>query len=90
MIKPPTPGSILLNLYIKPHGMNITELAWLAGIDRKELSNIVHGKRSITTRNAIKLSQVFCGTGPAYWLTLQMNMDIWVELNKMKEERDVS
>ena len=40
------------------------------------MNEIVNGKRGITPDTALRLAALF-GTSPEYWLTGQMNWDLW-------------
>lgn len=85
--KPPHPGTILLEEFMKPKGVTQTKLAKLTGIWLSTINLIIHGKRSITPHTAIKLGAVF-DMSPKYWLNLQMKLDVWDELHRMELVRE--
>ena len=75
--RPPThPGEILMEDFLKPHGMSQTDLAERLGISFPRVNEIVNGRRGITPDTAIRLSRLF-GTTPAFWLTGQLEWDLW-------------
>ncbi len=76
MYNPPHAGEILYGLYIEPAGLTITETAKALGITRSALSEIIHGKRGITPKTAIKLEKAF-GRSASSWLSCQAKYDLW-------------
>lgn len=79
--RPPIhPGEILLEEFIRPHGLTLTETAKRLRFERVRLSEIVNGRRGITPNTALRLERLF-GPGPAFWLGLQQDFDLWHELH---------
>lgn len=76
MFNPPHPGTILLEDWIKPLNFTITEFALKIGTCRKNLSEIVNTKCSISPEMALKLSKAL-KTSPELWLNLQIAYDLW-------------
>ena len=74
------PGEILLEEFIKPHGLTLTEAARRLRIERVRLSEIVNGRRGITPNTALRLERLF-GASAAFWLGMQQDHDIWHELH---------
>ncbi len=72
----------MLEEFIKPYGMTKTEIARRIGVSRKHISEIVNGKKGISTDMALRLSRIF-GTSPELWLNGQMTWDVW---HAMREE----
>ena len=87
--KPTHPGKILEELYIKPLGITLQELADHLGISRNTLFKIRSGKAGITSTLAVKLAEAF-DTTPKLWLNLQQNYDIWCALNQKKHKKIVA
>ena len=56
-------------------GMTVTAFAKQIGIPRVDLSNILHGKQSISAEAAQKLGQAFPNQDAALWLRLQNSYD---------------
>ena len=74
--RPSAPGEILLELYLEPRGITINDLAAAAGLSRKHVSNIIHGRAGITAETAVRLGRVF-GTSAGLWLNLQGDVDLY-------------
>src|SRR5215207_3618631 len=74
------PGEILLEEFIKPYGLTLTETAKRLRIERVRLSEIVNGRRGITPNTAIRLERLF-GASAAFWLGMQQDHDLWHELH---------
>jgi|SRR5215472_8099585 len=82
--RPPPPGQILSEEYLKPRGIQITELAAATGLSRKHLSDIVHerpikagkGRVSVTAETAVRLGRAL-GTPAELWLELQAAVDLY-------------
>ena len=74
--RPSPPGEILPELYLDPRGLTITALAAAAGLSRKHLSDIVHGRAGITAETAVRLGRSL-GTSAGLWLGLQHDVDLW-------------
>jgi addiction module HigA family antidote len=81
--RPPIhPGEILLEEFMKPYGMTQTEIARRIGVSRKHISEVVNGRKGISTDMALRLSRLF-GTSPELWLNGQIAWDVW---NAMRGE----
>jgi antitoxin HigA-1 len=74
--RPSAPGAILAELYLAPRRITVTELAAAAGLSRKHVSDIVHGRAGITAETAVRLGRVL-GTSAGLWLGLQHDVDIY-------------
>ena len=75
--RPPIhPGEILLEEFMKPYGMTQTEIAKRIGVSRKHISELVNGRKGISTDIALRLSRLF-GTSPELWLNGQLAWDVW-------------
>ena len=82
MYNPPHPGIILLEDWIKPLNLSITEFAFKIGTSRKNLSEIVNAKSGISSEMALKLSKAL-GTSAELWLNLQQAYDLWQARQKV-------
>ena len=69
------PGEILLEDFIKPHGLSQYRVAKDIGVTPIRISEIVNGKRSITADTALRFSRYF-GTSPQIWMRLQARYDL--------------
>lgn len=75
MKNPPHPGAVVLRQCIEPLGLTITDAAAALGVTRTTLSELVNGKRGISTEMAVRLSQVFGGSAES-WLTQQVHYEL--------------
>jgi addiction module HigA family antidote len=79
--RPPLhPGEILLEEFIKLHGLTLTEAAKRLRVERVRLSEIVNGRRGITPNMALRLERLF-GASAAFWLGMQQDHDLWDKLH---------
>lgn len=70
-----TPGEILLEEFMKPHGLSQNGLAAALGVSPMTVNQIVNGKRSVTAQVALRLGRYF-GMSPQFWLNLQTRYDL--------------
>jgi addiction module HigA family antidote len=70
-----TPGEILLEEFMKPHGLSQNRFSKALGVSPMTISEIVNGKRSITAEVALRLGRYF-GMAPQFWLNLQARYDL--------------
>ena len=74
---PPThPGEMILEEFLRPLEMTQTELAKRLGVSYPRVSEIVHGRRSITPDTALRLERLF-GMEAQFWLNLQLVWDLY-------------
>jgi antitoxin HigA-1 len=84
---PPHPGEILIEFYLEPLNLSISEAANKLFITRPNLSAIVNGKAGISAFMATKLAKAF-KTSPQYWMNMQGSYDLWQVLQKEKNTID--
>ena len=84
MYNPPHPGETLLELYIKPLDLTITETADALGVARRTLSELVNGHKSVSTEMAERLAIAFGGDAIT-WLNQQVLYDLWIQKKKRKK-----
>lgn len=70
-----TPGEILLEEFIKPHGLSQNGLAAALGVSAMTVNQIVNGKRAVSAEVALRLGRYF-GISPQFWLNLQARHDL--------------
>jgi len=75
LLSPIHPGEVLLEDFMKPHGLTQYRLAKDIGVAPIRISQIIKGQRSISVDTAMRLAQYF-GTSAAVWLRLQMRYDL--------------
>lgn len=76
MFNPPHPGVILLEDWIKPLNLSISEFALKLGTSRKNLSEIVNCKTGISPEMALKIEKALQSRA-GFWLDLQTQYDLW-------------
>ncbi len=74
-LSPIPPGEILLEEFMTPMGVSQNKLSRDIDIPVSRISEIVHGKRSITADTALRLAAFF-GTSAEMWLNLQTDFDL--------------
>ena len=86
--RPTPPGEILRHEFLDPLNLSQKELAEALGITRVRLSEIIHGKRSVTPDTACRLARFF-DTTPEFWLGLQTDVNLWdtIEAHRQEYER---
>jgi addiction module HigA family antidote len=75
--RPPThPGETLIEEFLKPLNMNVTEFSERIHASRVRLSEIVNARRGVTPDTALRFAKAL-GTTPEIWLNLQRSWDLW-------------
>lgn len=75
---PVHPGEVLREDFLKPMGITAYRLAQATGLPQTRISQILAGKRGITTGTALRLSKAL-GLSDRYWLNAQARYDVEVE-----------
>lgn len=70
-----TPGEILSEEFMKPHGLSQNRLARDLDVSPARVHDIVHGKSAITANIALRLAKYF-GTSASFWMNLQAEHDL--------------
>jgi len=83
--KPTHPGEIIRYEYLEPYKMTQQQLADALGISRVRINELILGKRSLTPDTAFRLAKFF-NTTADFWITLQVNFDMWNTLQSHKKE----
>ena len=74
-IAPVHPGEMLLEEFLKPLGISQYRLAKEIGVPQRRISEIMHGRRSVTADTDLRLCR-FLGLSDGYWLRLQAHYDM--------------
>jgi addiction module HigA family antidote len=74
--RPPTPGDMLLEEFLKPLGISQSAFAQQIGVSYPRLNEIIHGKRSVTPDTAMRFEQAL-GMDAQSWLNLQTIVDLY-------------
>jgi antitoxin HigA-1 len=78
------PGEILAD-ELGELGISPTELARQLSVPANRITQIIHGKRSITGDTALRLAHWF-GTDPQFWLNLQSSYEIDIAVEQVGAE----
>lgn len=81
LLPPVHPGEILLEDLMKPLGISINRLARDLRVPVTRVSDIVNGRRSISSDTALRLALYF-GTSPEFWMNLQAGYDLEVTIRQ--------
>jgi antitoxin HigA-1 len=76
MHNPPHPGEFITEVYLKPNGLSVRELALKLGVAASTLSWVLKGTSGVSPEMALRLSKAL-GRSPESWLALQYNYDLW-------------
>jgi addiction module HigA family antidote len=79
------PGEIIKSDVLEPLGMSVNRLALELRVPVTRISEIVHGRRSITADTALRLAR-YLGTSPQFWMNLQSDYDLWIAANTTGQE----
>ena len=79
------PGEILNEEFLIPLCITAYRLAKETNIPQTRISEIIKGNRRITADTALRLSHFF-GNSAKFWLGLQDDFDLEVELEEKKNE----
>ena len=75
LLDPITPGEVLFEEFMSPMDISQNKLARDIDVPVGRISDIVRGKRAITTDTALRLALYF-GTSPEFWMNLQTRFDL--------------
>ena len=75
LLDPITPGEILREDFMDALDISINQLARDLSVPPNRISEIVNGKRAITTDTALRLQRYF-GVEAKFWLNLQTEYDL--------------
>ena len=74
---PVHPGEILLEEFIRPHGLTAGRVATRLNIARPRIEKLVRGRTPVTVDTALRLERLF-GPSAQFWLNLQTRYDLEV------------
>ncbi|MGW4337129.1 HigA family addiction module antitoxin [Rhodococcus koreensis] len=69
------PGEVLREEFLEPFGLTRRRLAVAIDVPPHLITEIVHGRRSITADTALRLGRAF-GTSAQFWLNLQNRYEL--------------
>jgi len=79
------PGEVLQEEFLTPLNITPYRLAKETHIPQTRISEIIKGNRRITADTALRLSHFF-GNSAKFWLGLQDDFDLEMELGEKREE----
>jgi antitoxin HigA-1 len=82
---PMHPGTLLREEVLPALGKDKTEIAKLLGVTRQTLHSILSERQPVTAAMALRLGKL-CGNGPALWLNLQREVDLWQEGRRLAKQ----
>ncbi|MDR0290391.1 MAG: HigA family addiction module antidote protein [Treponema sp.] len=86
--KPVHPGKVFLLDVLVPLGLSVTDAAYVMGITRTALSELVNEKSSCSPQMALRIAKV-TNTSAESWLAMQAKLDLWkarqIELGLLRE-----
>jgi addiction module HigA family antidote len=74
--RPPHPGEVLRELYMKELSVTCKELAAAMDVSYVRLNEILNGRRGITPNTAMRLGRVF-RTSDTLWMNMQTVVDLY-------------
>ena len=77
-------GEILKEEFLDPMGTSPYKLAKGIGVPQAQITQIIHGKRSITPVTAVRLGLYF-GNSAEFWMNLQRDYDLEITEDEMPE-----
>jgi addiction module HigA family antidote len=87
LLKPVTPGELLLEEFIKPMGISRYRLAMDIGVPPTRINEIVAGRRTVSADTDLRLCR-YLGLSNGYWLRAQVAHDIEVAERLLRSELD--
>ncbi len=75
MKNPPHPGDLIRTEVIEPLGLNVTRAAEILKIRRATLSDLLHGKTTLTAQMALRIEKAF-GPDMNHLLIMQLAYDV--------------
>jgi len=90
-LSPVTPGDVLLEEFLRPMNITQNQLAKDINVPANRISQVIHGKREITSDTALRLGKYF-GIEPEFWINLQVRFNMKIARSKMgkKIEKEVN
>lgn len=78
------PGEILLEEFMEPMGITARQLCADIDVPPSRISEIIHGRRPVTTDTAIRLGLYF-NVNPRFWMNLQCEYDLRMAKQGMEQ-----
>lgn len=89
MVRQPThPGIFLKEDYMVPLGLSQAKVAQLLHVNKRTIHELCTQKRGVSALMALKLEKLF-GIEAEFWLNAQNSYDIWIALQKHKNNQKI-
>lgn len=75
LLSPVHPGEVLLEEFMRPHGLTAGRVAVRLGIARPRIEKLVRGRTPVTVDTALRLERLF-GASALFWMNLQTRYDL--------------
>jgi len=75
LLAPVHPGEMLLEEFIRPHGLSPIRTATRLGVPRTRIERLVAGETRVSADTALRLERLF-GASAEFWLALQAKYDL--------------
>jgi addiction module HigA family antidote len=76
MHNPPHPGELIAEVFLKPSGLSLRELARRLEVSPSTLQRLLSGSHRVSPEMALRLSAVL-GRSAESWLAMQDSYDLW-------------
>jgi antitoxin HigA-1 len=84
MKNPPHPGDLIKTEIIEPLGLNLTKAAEILKVRRATLSDLLHGKTSLTPMMALRIEKAF-GPDMHHLLRMQLAYDVAITRDNARD-----
>jgi addiction module HigA family antidote len=78
---PPSPGEVILEIFLRPQGISGRQCAAQLGVPASTFQRILNGKSRIDQAMAQRLATGL-GSSAESWLAMQHNYDRWIAKQK--------
>ena len=82
-LPPVHPGEVLLEDFMKPHGLTAYRVAKDIGVPALRIHQIVKGERGISADTALRLARYF-GTSPEVWVRMQARYELEIAQTELE------
>ena len=82
-LPPVHPGEVLLEDFMKPHGLTSYRVAKDIGVPPLRINQIVKGERGISADTALRLARYF-GTSAGVWVRMQARYELEVAQRELE------
>ena len=75
MKNPPHPGLSIMENYLRPLGLNVSQAARILGVARHTLSRVLHGHAGVSPEMALRLEKAGWSNAE-FWMQRQTSYDL--------------